>query len=146
MSAIKLYYKSRWFYIHRFKILAKLCRGLMYLFYNCYIPYTAEIGKNCRIAYKGMSVVVHSRAKIGENVTIGTCVTIGGNKKEYGVPVIGDNCYLATGCKIFGNITIGEGSFIGANSVVTRDVPAKSLVSGIPAKVIKENIDINEYY
>lgn len=128
------------------RLIARICLGLMYLFYNCYIPYTAEIGKNCKIAYKGMSVVVHARAKIGNNVTIGTCVTIGGNKKEYSVPIIEDDCYLATGCKIFGNIRIGKGSFIGANTVCTRDIPERSLVSGIPAKVIKENIDIHEYY
>ena len=146
MNAMKLYYRSRWFYLHHMKLFARICLGLMYLFYNCYIPYTAEIGKNCRIAYKGMAVVIHRRAKIGSNVTIGTCVTIGGNKKQYGVPVIGDNCYLATGCKIFGDIKVGEGSFIGANSVVTKSIPPKSLVNGIPAVIIKQNIDVNEYF
>lgn len=146
MNAITLYYRGRWFYLHHMKIAAKICLGLMYFFYNCYIPYTSDIGSNCKIAYKGMSVVIHARAKIGNNVTIGTCVTIGGNKKEFKVPVIGDNCYLATGCKVFGDTRIGDGSFIGANTVVTKDIPPKSLVSGIPARVIKENIDINEYY
>lgn len=146
MNAMKLYYRSRWFYTHHMKLIAKFWLGMMYLIYNCYIPYTAEIGKNCKIAYKGMSVVVHARAKIGNNVVIGTCVTIGGNKKEVGVPIIEDNCYLATGCKVFGDISIGEGSFIGANTVVTRSIPPKSLVSGIPAKIIKENIDIHDYY
>lgn len=146
MSAIKLYYRNRWLYLHHLTLFAKIGQAFMYFFYNCYIPYTAEIGKNCKIAYKGMSVVIHSRAKIGDNCVIGTCVTIGGQKKQYEVPVIGNNCYIASGAKIFGPIKVGDGCFIGANSVVTRDVPDNSLVSGIPAKVIKENIDINEYF
>lgn len=145
MNAMKLYYKSRWCYLHHLRPLAIMYKALIYIFCNCYIPYTADIGKNCSIAYRGMSVVIHARAKIGDNCVIGTCVTIGGQKKQYGVPVIGNNCYLATGCKIFGPITIGDGCFIGANTVVTRDVPSKSLVSGIPAKIIKTDIDVGDY-
>lgn len=146
MNAIKYYYKSRWCYKHHLKLLAKLYLALMYIFCNCYIPYTADIGKNCKVAYRGMSIVIHKNAKIGNNCVIGTCVTIGGNKKEKNVPVIGDNCYIATGAKIFGNTSVGDNCFIGANSVVTRSIPANSLVSGIPAKIIKSDININDYY
>lgn len=146
IDAMEMYYKSRWLYLHHLTPLAVLYKAMIYLLCNCYIPYTADIGEGCAIAYRGMSVIIHSRAKIGKNCIIGSCVTIGGQKKQYEVPVIGDNCYLASGCKIFGPVTIGSGSFIGANSVVTRNVPEKSLVSGIPGKVIKENIEINDYF
>lgn len=141
-----MYYRNRWLFKHHLKFLAKIGQGLMYLFYNCYIPYTADIGKNCKIAYKGMAVVIHARAKIGDNCVIGTCVTIGGQKKQYEVPTIGNNCYIASGAKIFGPIKIGDNCFIGANSVVTRDVPPNCLVSGIPGKVIKDNIRADDYY
>lgn len=146
MNAMKLYYISRWLYLHHLKPLAEVYKAMIYLFCNCYIPYTADIGKNCSIAYRGMSVIVHSRAKIGNNCVIGSCVTIGGQKKQYEVPIIEDDCYIASGSKIFGPVVIGKGSFIGANSVVTRNIPPKSLVSGIPGKVVKENIDIKEWY
>ena len=88
---------------------------------------------------------MHSNCIIGDNCIIGSGVTIGGNKANESVPIIENRCYIATGAKIFGEITIGEGSFIGANSVVTKDIPPKSLVAGIPGKIIKENININDY-
>ena len=67
------------------------------------------------------------------------------NKANDTVPIIEDSCYIATGAKIFSAVRIGKQNFIGANSVVTRYISEKSLVSGIPAKVIKNNIDINDY-
>lgn len=145
MKAIKKYYLANWFYRHHFRFIPFLLKGSIYLSNKSFIDPSTKIGKNCVLGYRGIAVVIHKRAIIGNNVTIGTCVIIGGNKKEQGVPVIEDNCYIATGAKILGNITIGTGSFIGANSVVTRSVPPKSLVSGIPGKVIKENINIDEY-
>ncbi|EMR14359.1 serine acetyltransferase [Methylophaga lonarensis MPL] len=51
-------------------------------------------------------------------------------------PVIGDHVDIGAGAKIIGNITIGEHALIGANAVVTRDVPPYAIVAGIPAKVI----------
>lgn len=150
MNALKKYYIARWLYKHHFHLIPWLIKFSIYLFSNCFIDYRCQIGKNSRIAYRGMSVVIHKSAVIGKNCVIGSCVTIGGNKTPRtkgigGVPVIGNNCYIATGAKILGKITIGEGCFIGANSVVTRDVPSHSLVSGIPAKVIKQDIDIEDY-
>lgn len=151
MNALKKYYIARWFYLHHFHLIPFLIKLSIYLINNCFIDYKCEIGKGCKIGYRGMSVVIHKNAKIGANCIIGTCVTIGGNKKpntidEGGVPVIEDNCYIATGAKILGGIRIGEGSFIGANTVVTRDVPPHSLVSGIPGKIIKENINVKDYF
>ncbi len=72
---------------------------------------------------------------------IGSNVTIGGRSKSANVPIIGDNVYIATGAKILGDIKVGDNSIIGANAVVIEDVPKNSIVAGIPAKVIKSNID-----
>ncbi len=58
---------------------------------------------------------------------------------EYAKPInIGDNCWIAANVVITGGVTIGEGCVIGAGSVVTRDIPANSLASGNPCKVIRE--------
>lgn len=58
---------------------------------------------------------------------------------EYGRPItIGNNCWLATNVTICGGVTIGDGCVIAAGAVVTHDMPANSLVGGVPAKVIRK--------
>lgn len=58
--------------------------------------------------------------------------------KVYGKIKIGDNVWIGDKVTISGNVTIGEGAIIGANSVVTKDVPAYSVVAGVPAKILKQ--------
>jgi len=93
-----------------------------------------------------MAVIVHKRAQIGKNCIIGSCVTIGGKSKHYNVPIIGDNVYISSGAKIIGPIRVGSNCVIGANAVVTKDVPDNCIVAGVPAVVIKENINAKDYY
>lgn len=95
-------------------------------------------------SHGGMATVINGRCVIGNNVVIGTCVTIGGGRN--GVPTIGDNVYIATGAKIIGGVDVGEHVVIGANAVVTKDIPSHVCVAGIPAKIIKENINISDYF
>lgn len=87
MNAIKLYRLERWFYLHKMQFFAKIIRGLIFLLYNSFIPYTCEIGEGTTFAYKGMGVVIHSRAKIGRNCIIAQQVTVGGRSKKEQVPV-----------------------------------------------------------
>ena len=61
------------------------------------------------------------------------------------MPVIGSNVYIATGAKILGNITIADNVIIGANAVVIHDVPSNCSVGGVPAHILKENIDVTQY-
>ena len=145
MKAISIYRLSHFLYLHHIPFLPKLLQYTIYLLYNCWIPYNCKIGKGTKLGYGGIAVVIHKDAVIGENCIIGTCVTIGGNKANSGLPIIGDSCYIASGAKVFGEIVIGNESFIGANAVVTKSAPKRSLIAGIPAKVVKENIDINDY-
>jgi serine O-acetyltransferase len=68
-------------------------------------------------------------------------VTIGQSNrgKRKGCPTIGNEVYIGPGAKIFGNIKIGNNVAIGANSVVTRDIPDNAVVVGIPGNVISYN-------
>ncbi len=91
-------------------------------------------------------MVIHSRAVIGKNCIIGANVTIGGKSRWYEVPVIGDTVDIATGAKILGPIRIGNNVTIGANAVVVKDVPDNCIVAGIPAKIIKTNVNPEEMY
>jgi serine O-acetyltransferase len=72
---------------------------------------------------------------------MGPGAIIGGRSQQYDVPVIEDGVYIAPGAKILGNITIGAGSVIGANAVVITSIPARSVAAGVPARVIKTDID-----
>jgi serine O-acetyltransferase len=98
----------------------------------------AQIEKGFFIDH-GAGVVIGETAVVGENVTLYQGVTLGGTGKERGKrhPTIGDNAVIATGAKILGNITIGDGVRVGANAVVIRSVPDNSTVVGVPGRVVK---------
>lgn len=75
-------------------------------------------------------IVVTSGAKIGDDVVIGHQVTIGNRNGVMAAPKIGDRVYIGAGAKILGPVSIGADAMIGANAVVTRDVPAGKKVVG----------------
>lgn len=145
MNVYKWYNISNLLYIKGIPILPNIITILIRLIFGCYIPNSAIIGKNTKIGYGGIGVVIHSRAKIGDNCIISQCVTIGGTSKVENVPVIGNNVFIGAGAKILGDVIIGDNCVIAANAVVTKDVEDNCLVGGIPAKVIKKNIDIYRY-
>jgi serine O-acetyltransferase len=118
----------------------KIFNGLIRLIHNCAIYSETEIGVGTSFGYGGIAVVIHKKVIIGKNCVIGTNVTIGGRSKSKGVPVIGNDVYIATGAKVLGDISIGNHCVVGANAVVIADVPDNCIVAGIPAKVIKTNI------
>ena len=142
---IHFYRLSNFLYQLKIPLIPKLIYYFQYLLFNCAIPAEVKIGKNTKFGYGGIAVVIHKRAVIGDNCKIGTSVTIGGTSKKYEVPIIGDNVQISTGSKILGPIKIGNNVIIGANSVVLIDVPDNCLVVGVPGKIIKTNINIDEY-
>ena len=85
----------------------------------------------------GMGVVIGETAEVGENVTLLQGVTLGGTslKREKRHPTLGPNVTVGAGAKVIGAITVGEGSRIGAGSVVVRDVPPNAVVVGVPGRV-----------
>ena len=89
----------------------------------------AQIGRRVFIDH-GMGVVIGETAIVGDDVTIYHGVTLGGRSLEKGKrhPTIENNVILGAGAKVLGNITIGEGSTIGANQVVTRSLSQRNEV------------------
>ncbi|MGH9434258.1 MAG: serine O-acetyltransferase [Terriglobia bacterium] len=144
MNPVRFYRLSRWFYLHGIPLLPKLVERLCILICHCYLPPAAEIGEGFQVGYWGFGIVIHPQSKIGKNVFVGQGVTIGGRSQKLGVPRIGDNVFIAAGAKVLGDIDIGEGSVIGANAVVIKPVAARSVVAGVPARVIRENVDVRE--
>jgi serine O-acetyltransferase len=87
----------------------------------------ATIGRRFFIDH-GMGVVIGETTEIGDDVLLYQGVTLGGTGKECGKrhPTVGNHVVIGTGAKVLGNIVIGDGSRIGAGSVVVHPVPARS--------------------
>ena len=101
----------------------------------------AKIGSGVFIDH-GAGVVIGQTAVVSNNVVIYQGVTLGGTGNEKGKkrhPTIDCGVMISAGAKVLGNITIGQGSKIGANSVVLIDVPPNATVVGIPGKVVRIN-------
>jgi serine O-acetyltransferase len=98
----------------------------------------ARIGAGLFIDH-GMGVVIGETAIIGRNCTLFHQVTLGGTGKQTGKrhPTLEDNVVVGAGAKVLGNITLGQGCYVGANSVVLTDVPPSCTVVGIPGRIVR---------
>lgn len=105
--------------------------------YGISIPHQTSIGSGFYIGHFG-GIVVNYKTKIGNNCNISQNVTIGraNRGKKTGCPTLGDNIYIGPGAAIIGKINIGNNVAIGANCVVTHDIPDNAVVVGVPGKVI----------
>lgn len=105
--------------------------------YGISISYQTKIGSGFYIGHFG-TIVVNRHAVIGKNCNISQGVTLGKANRggRAGYPVIGDNVYIGSGAKIIGNVHVGDHAAIGANCVVTKDVPDYGVVVGVPGRVI----------
>ena len=138
---INLYRFANLLYRLHIPIIPKVIYYIQYLMFNSSVPASVKMGKGTKFAYGGIALVIHARTEIGENCIVGQCCTIGGRSKQYNVPKIGDNVYIGAGAKVLGPVVIGSNVVIGAGSVVLSNIPSNSVVAGVPAKIIKTNIN-----
>ena len=105
--------------------------------FGCSIPHSTSIGRGLYIGHI-RDIVINERAVIGDNCNISQGVTIGqaNRGRRKGTPVIGRNVYIGPGAKIVGAVQVGDHVAIGANCVVTDDVPDYAVVVGVPGRVI----------
>jgi serine acetyltransferase/glycosyltransferase involved in cell wall biosynthesis len=154
--ALAEYRYSRWVFTkvhipgikHILKFFAILWHKLIEITTSIDLPSRAEIGKGVYIAHFG-GIFINENVKIGDYCTLSQDVAIGvaGRGEKRGCPTLGDRVYLAPGCRVIGAIAIGNEVAIGANAVVTKDLPDKAVAVGVPAKIInyKGNADFTIY-
>lgn len=141
-SAIELYRISRFCYQNGLKDEAEFIQSFIQFKFNSFIPYTAEIAEGTRFGYGAVGMIIHKKAKIGKNCVISQNVTIGSKGP---LPIIGDNVYIAPGSKCIGG-QIGNNVVIGANSVVTKEIPDNCVVAGVPAKIVSTDMEKYQNY
>jgi len=126
----------------KFNLIARIISQFSRFLTGIEIHPNANIGKNLFIDH-GMGVVIGETSDIGDNVTIYHMVTLGGiapsinsndqrNVKRH--PTIQDDVVIGSGAQVLGPVTVGRFAKIGANAVITKDVPEKAVMVGIPAK------------
>jgi len=122
---------------HNLKFLGRLISQTNRFMTGIEIHPGAKIAKGFFIDH-GMGVVIGETAEIGENCLLYHGVTLGGvsleKKKRH--PTLGNGVVIGAGAKVLGAITLGDNVQVGANAVVLKDVPANSVVVGIPGRVV----------
>lgn len=104
------------------------------------LPLGTYAGGGIRFCHYSCTVIAAS-VKIGEDCSFHQGVTLGRtfSGKKAGVPTLEDHVVVFAGAKIIGNVHIGSHAVIGANAVVTNDVPDYNVAAGVPAKIISNN-------
>jgi serine O-acetyltransferase len=142
VKAVFFHRIANFFSVAKFDLIARIISQFSRFLTGIEIHPGARIGKNLFIDH-GMGVVIGETSKIGDNVTIYHMATLGGiapsinsndqrNIKRH--PTIGDEAVIGSGAQVLGPITVGRCAKIGANAVVTKDVPEKAVMVGVPAK------------
>lgn len=140
--ALVVYRFGRWRYGVRPVPLRKLCSLVYRVLYKLVqivtgieLPCEVELGRNFVIDHFG-GIVVSGYARFGDNCRIRNGVVVGlARTDDPCAPVIGDNVDIGAGAKVLGRIRVGNNVMIGANAVVTRDVPDDCIAVGVPAVV-----------
>ncbi|MEM8872775.1 MAG: serine acetyltransferase [Planctomycetota bacterium] len=142
-----LWERSRRAYQKGHRRRAALYKALNFKLHHCLLPAEASVGERPKLRHYGIGTVIHPNCDIGDDVIIYHQVTIAG-ESWLGSPHrvrIGDRVMLGTGCKIIPRkdtgLTIGDDAVIGAGAVVTRDVPAKHVATGVPARTRPREVE-----
>ena len=142
VKAIFFYKIANFFAIAKFDLIARMISQFSRFLTGIEIHPKAKIGKNLFIDH-GMGVVIGETSIIGNNVTIYHMVTLGGispsidsdNQRDMKRhPTLEDNVVVGSGAQVLGPVIVGKNAKIGANAVVTKNVPENAVMVGIPAK------------
>tara|TARA_Y100000816_G_scaffold264964_1_gene224470 strand:- start:256 stop:840 length:585 start_codon:yes stop_codon:yes gene_type:complete len=142
VKAVFFHRIANFFAIAKFDLIARVISQFSRFLTGIEIHPKAKIGKNLFIDH-GMGVVIGETSNIGDNVTIYHMVTLGGISPSINSddqreikrhPTLKDNVVVGSGAQVLGPITVGKNAKIGANAVVTKDVPENGVMVGIPAK------------
>ena len=142
VKAVFFHRIANFFSLAKFDLIARIISQFSRFLTGIEIHPGAKIGKNLFIDH-GMGVVIGETSDIGDNVTIYHMATLGGiapsinsndqrNIKRH--PTIEDEVVIGSGAQVLGPVTVGRCAKIGANAVITKDVPEKAVMVGIPAK------------
>jgi serine O-acetyltransferase len=142
VKAVFFHRIANFFNLAKFDLVARIISQFSRFLTGIEIHPGAKIGKNLFIDH-GMGVVIGETSQIGDNVTIYHMATLGGiapsinsndqrNIKRH--PTIEDDVVIGSGAQVLGPVTVGRCAKIGANAVITKDVPEKAVMVGIPAK------------
>ena len=142
VKAVFFHRLANFFSVAKFHLIARIISQFSRFLTGIEIHPGAKIGKNLFIDH-GMGVVIGETSEIGNNVTIYHMVTLGGISPSINSndqrhikrhPTLKDNVVVGSGAQILGPVVVGKNSKIGANAVVTKDVPENAVMIGIPAK------------
>jgi len=144
VKAVLFHKIAHFFCIAKFDLIARIISQFSRFLTGIEIHPKAKVGENLFIDH-GMGVVIGETSEIGDNVTIYHSVTLGGispsidsneqrNVKRH--PTLKNNVVVGSGAQVLGPIIVGENARIGANAVVTKNVPENAIMVGIPAKNI----------
>jgi serine O-acetyltransferase len=142
VKAVFFHRIANFFHLAKFHLVARIISQLSRFLTGIEIHPGAKIGRNLFIDH-GMGVVIGETSEIGNNVTIYHMATLGGiapsinsnNQRQVKRhPTLGDCVVVGSGAQILGPVKIGTHAKIGANAVVTKDVPEHAVMVGIPAK------------
>ena len=142
VKAVFFHRIANFFSVGKFDLIARIISQFSRFLTGIEIHPKAKIGENLFIDH-GMGVVIGETSEIGNNVTIYHMVTLGGispsinsddqrNSKRH--PTLMDNVVVGSGAQVLGPVVVGKNAKIGANAVVTKDVPENAVMVGIPAK------------
>ena len=142
VKAVFFHRLANFFAVAKFDLVARILSQFSRFLTGIEIHPKAKIGKNLFIDH-GMGVVIGETSEIGDNVTIYHMVTLGGispsinsndqrNVKRH--PTLMDNVVVGSGAQVLGPVVVGRNAKIGANAVVTKNVPENAVMVGIPAK------------
>ena len=142
VKAVFFHRIANFFNVAKFDLIARIISQFSRFLTGIEIHPGAKIGKNLFIDH-GMGVVIGETSEIGDNVTIYHMATLGGiapsinsndqrNIKRH--PTIEDDVVNGSGAQVLGPVKVGRCAKIGANAVITKDVPEKAVMVGIPAK------------